>query len=138
MNGQCIKVLMGVLLLYGTVAGCSTMANRMDKFDKTVTAYNALIRWGDYQTAAGFRTKKDSVLVDTKSLKNIRVTSYEQKHVSFSTDGMTAYVIVEFGYYNEYSPRHRKYIDKQTWVYIDAIKDWRLDGDLPRFGAAGR
>ncbi len=138
MNGQRIKVLMGVLLLYGTVSGCSTMASRMDKFDRTVTAYNALIRWGDYQTAAEFRTKKDSVLVDTKSFKNIRVTSYEKKRVSFSTDRMTAYVIVEFEYYNEYSPRQRKYIDKQTWVYNDAIKDWRLDGDLPKFGAGGR
>ena len=114
------------------------MANRMDKFDRTVTAYNALIRWGDYQTAAEFRTKKSSGLVDTKNLKNIRVTSYERKHVSFSGDGMKAYVIVEFEYYNEYSPRQRKYIDKQTWVYNDAIKDWRLDGNLPRFGTAGR
>lgn len=120
------------------LTACSTIneSSQMDKLDKTINTYNALIRWGDYQGAAGYRIRKDNIPapLDMKSLKDFRVTSYETKQVTVSPDKAKAYVIVEFEYYNEYQPRSKKYVDKQTWMYNEQAKIWRLDGDLPKFG----
>jgi len=142
MNCLSTKLITGVCVCCITLAGCAAFeeAGQMDKFEKTVTSYNALIRWGDFMEAAAYRLKRDEqfTVLDTKHLKNIRVTSYERKSVAFAPDKMTAYVVMEFTYYNDYSPAHRRLVDKQTWVYDANTKVWQLDGDLPKFGVARR
>jgi hypothetical protein len=133
---QTIKVLIGTMAVIGGLSGCASFneASQMDKFDKTINTYNALIRWGDYQSAAGYRDKPSPI--DAKILKDIRVTSYETKRITFSEDKSTAHVVVEFAYYNEYHPASKRHVDNQTWVYSQQTKVWRLDGDLPKFGQA--
>ncbi len=134
-----LMILFLAVLLSGIVlSGCASLkrSGKMERFEKTVTNYNALIRWGDIQTAAKFilPAARPTGLIDNRNMKDIRVISYERKVTQFTPDKLTAYVVYVFEYVNDYSGRPQRYVDKQKWVYNEKSKVWRLDGRLPRFG----
>lgn len=123
------------LLLF--IDGCGTVKERkrIQTFQDDIKAYGKLIRWGDYEGASTYLRGPDgpSESVDTRALKEIRVTAYKMTGSEVLEDGTKAVVYVNIEFYNERQGRLKSIQDQQHWWYEDEIKRWYLDGDLPDF-----
>ncbi len=124
--------LAGVLL-----AGCMALGpeSKPRRLQNAVDHYNKFIRWSEYERAIAFleRAQQEAAYGAIKTLKDIRVTSYEIKRQTLAPDQNSAEFVVQFTYFNEYSAREREYTDRQNWVWYDDEGVWRKHGPLPRF-----
>ncbi len=140
MKSKDIRAAAGVLFTALAIVACSSIATaaRLEQLNRSVNAYNGMIRWGEYEKAAGFLDAGAPQATDMDALAHIRVTSYELKGSAFSGDEKTAKILVEFEFYHDYSGRQRTYLDEQTWVYKAASASWSLTSGLPAFGVSPR
>ena len=119
------------------IPGCATIREyeQQESFDKTADAYSVALRWGNFEVANGFRTQKadDQYTPDYAYLKNIRVTYYELKAVTVSSDSTMVQQTVEIKYYHIDELVEKELYDLQLWKYDSEEKKWRLHSKLPDF-----
>jgi hypothetical protein len=121
------------------VAGCASndVKRRVEDLDKTVRAYEKLIRWGYFEDAAAFRRARPSsptpLAYNADRYRDIRVTSYDEAKRTLSSTGKEAAVVSEIGFYRTDMGIVKALRYPQLWWYSATEKHWFLDSDLPDF-----
>ncbi len=143
-------ILLLTLLAVVLGSGCSKMKGAIDddkrsmRYDDTIKAYMAAIRWGYYDVAAGFIRYRDDKLqdmepaeeLDYEFLEGVRVSQYllrDQRPTSVP-DEMRVTVTWSF-YHTDYG-KVNTIMDLQLWWYEADENSWYLDGTLPDFKGA--
>jgi hypothetical protein len=120
------------------MAACSSQAGIRDQFEKSVRAYNRMLRWqevenagityieprlnDDFQKQAEFLKKRGTTITDFR----IITTQYYQEK-------KTGDVVAEFDYYILPSNRIKTITYHQEWFFQEDIKNWKLRSGLPLF-----
>jgi hypothetical protein len=131
-----------VLLLcavFAIVSACSSLRSSREELKDTVTAYNDLLRWNEFNKAKNF--VDDSVRKEFESsaqaAKNARIADYRILNADFEAQNGDQIVEVEFDYYVSPTYLVKTLLDKQKWSYIyvekDKRKHWRLMTPMPDF-----
>ena len=128
------KYVVLTLLLMGC-AGLDMGKENWKKFDETSRAYIMALRWGEYETAYGFKRppKIDDEVPDSQDLSDVRVTSHRIKQTILSEDKMIVMQIVDFQYYRMRNVTVKTVTDRQKWEYDEEKKRWYLISGLPNF-----
>ncbi len=109
--------------------GCAS--ERIRLLDDTLKVYGDTIRWGRFEDAAQMAINKPTF--DEKTVANIKVTSYKERHQEVDEDGKAAKSMVEIRYYNKEIGQEHTVIDKQEWKYFEDPDGWMLTSDMPEF-----
>ncbi|MEJ2728491.1 MAG: hypothetical protein P8185_08270 [Deltaproteobacteria bacterium] len=128
------KYVVLTLLLMGC-AGLDMGKENWKKFEDTSRAYLMALRWGEYETAYGFKRPPniDDEIPDFHDLRDVRVASHRVKQTIISEDQMTVKQIVDFQYYRMRNVTVKTITDRQKWEYDEGKKRWYLISDLPNF-----
>ena len=128
------KYVVLALLLMGC-AGLDMGKENLEKFEDTSEAYLMALRWGEYETAYGFKRRPNSYdeIPDFHDLRDFRVTSHRIKQTIISEDKMTVQQIVDFQYYRMRNVTVKTMTDRQKWEYDEEKERWYLITDLPKF-----
>jgi hypothetical protein len=125
------------MLLALSLSGCAAVddSKKTITYDKALWQYETAIRWVDFSTANSLRRLEDSSAYtpDLKTLKDIKVTSYNVINRTTSEDHAEVRLTVEIVYYNDRSMKLATIIDNQVWKYDPAIKGWYITTPLPPF-----
>jgi hypothetical protein len=128
------KFVVLTLLLIGC-AGLDIGKENLKKFEETSRAYIMALRWGEFETAYGFKRPPsiDDEVPDFQDLRDVRVTSHRVKQTIISEDEMIVMQIVDFQYYRMRNVTVKTVTDRQKWEYDEEKKRWYLISDLPNF-----
>jgi hypothetical protein len=128
------KYVVLALLLMGC-AGLDMGKENLKKFEDTSRAYLMALRWGEYETAYGFRRRPNShdEIPDFQDLRDLRVTFHRVKQTIISEDEMTVNQIVDFQYYRTRNIIVKTTTDRQIWEYDEEKGRWYLISDFPDF-----
>ena len=122
------------LALSLAAAGCGWKGkDRMTGFRETFHAYSGYLRWGDFHRAAAFSTARhaQAAKATIARLDNIRVTAVTSSNWSPDESQERISGSVKIQYYLPERGVVRETTQRQTWLWLEEIKDWRLDAGLP-------
>ncbi|QSA97054.1 hypothetical protein [Methylococcus sp. EFPC2] len=117
------------ILALGLTA-CSHDLHTM-KMEEALANYGAAIRWGSFERAADFQSVRRAL--DSKSLQDIHISSYDPIYRKELDEGDRAEQIVEIRYYREDEGVEKSVTDRQAWRYDREKQQWFLESDLPKF-----
>ena len=120
------------------LAACSNYVYDLrGKFDESVTKYNNLYRWNEFEKASLFAADpiRDAFVTRAKAAKNVKIVDYRILSTQYSEENRRATVEAEFDYYFISTALVKTLHDTQEWVYIEqpGVKGWRLMTLLPEF-----
>ena len=119
-----------------SLAGCAAVddSKRNITYDKATRHYENAIRWSDFKTANNFRRPAPGTIQPQEdTLKNIKVTGYEQTGSILSNNDMEAQLTVEITYYRLDGVKLITVTDIQEWKYDSELKAWYITSPLPTF-----
>ena len=129
-------ILLGCLL----VCACANQAVVCEEFEKSMKAYNKLLRWHEVENAGMLYLEpeqRDSFRTSAEALrkKEVTITDYRILTSECPPGKNSASVLAEFDYYIMPSNRIKTLTYKQEWSYreINASKSWKLKSGLPAF-----
>jgi hypothetical protein len=110
---------------------------KMDPIDKVLMAYEAAVRWNEFDEAAEFvdplvRIEKPLSDLERERFKQIQVTSYEVKRKHIGDDG-TVEQVVEIRLIGRNTQIERMVTDHQKWRWDPEAKTLWLVTGLPDF-----
>lgn len=110
---------------------------KVDPIDKVLTAYEAAVRWNEFDEAAEFvdplvRVKQPLSDLERERFKQIQVTSYEVKRKHINEDGSVEQV-VEIRLIGRNTQIERMVTDHQAWRWDPEAKTLWLVSGLPDF-----
>jgi hypothetical protein len=138
MNISSRRGLFTVLALVATtvfLAGCPS--NPVDKSrGETFKQYETIIRWSQWDAAAGFiapeyLAEHPISRLDMDRLRLFRVTAYTVRSTGVYDEGMTARQVVEIKMFNANQAVERTILNEQEWRYHENVKRWLLHSGLP-------
>jgi hypothetical protein len=129
-----------VLLLVSCMilTACPAGMGLREEFDKSVRAYNRMLRWQELENAGMIYLEKelrDDFMKKAESLKRrgVTLTDYRILTSECLPEEKTGEAIAEFDYFILPSNRMKTATYRQQWVYQDMIKSWKLKSGLPAF-----
>lgn len=132
-----VKVIVCVVCL--TLAACaSSQTGLSDEFDRSVKAYNRLLRWHEIESAGITYIDpeiREEYLKQADILKKrgLSITDYRILSSRYLPEKKTGDVITEFDYYILPSNRVKTISYRQDWMYQKEISSWKLKSGLPPF-----
>lgn len=120
------------------VTACVSDSGLREEFEKSMRAYNRMLRWQEVE-AAGMtyidKDQRDEFMSQAESLRRRGVTLADFRILTFEClpDKKTGDVVAEFDYFILPSNRIRTVTYRQEWVYQDPVKSWKLKSGLPPF-----
>lgn len=134
------RLLVLVALLTLLLAGCATN-QRSDALTKTLNAYAGVVRWGDFGSALQFidpklRAQKAPSQLEMGRFDQYRVTGYDDGQGAVPSGENEVRQVVAISMVNNNTQAERTVIDRQTWRYDPAAKQWWLVTGLPDLAAA--
>lgn len=121
-----------------TMTACVSDSGLREEFEKSMRAYNRMLRWQEVE-AAGMtyidKDQRDEFMSQAESLRRRGVTLADFRILTFEClpDKKTGDVVAEFDYFILPSNRIRTVTYRQEWVYQDPVKSWKLKSGLPPF-----
>ena len=122
------------------LTGCASVTHigLSEEFDRSVKAYNRMIRWHEIENAGVtyFDPKlRDQYLKQAESLKKRGLTVADFRVLSLKClpEHKSGNAIAEFDYYIMPSNRVKTVSYHQEWVYQESIKSWIVKTGLPVF-----
>ena len=133
-----IKVLLCIVCLMQTACATHIHKSLSDELDRSVKAYNRLIRWHEMENAVMTYTdpeQREEYLkqVDTIKKRGLSVTDFRILSTRYLPEKKSGAVVAEFDYYILPSNRVSTISHRQEWVYQESIKSWKLKNGLPPF-----
>lgn len=134
----CRRVLRLALLVWVAVLLSACGVKRNDDLKSTLYAYQSLIRWGDFEQAAGMvdpaHLKQHPISrLDWERYKQVQVAGYRASDpLPSGEDEVQLTVEIEFVNIHTQSPR--SIIDRQVWRFDREAKRWLLTTGLPDLG----
>lgn len=127
-----------VLFSYVMLTGCAaaTQVGMSEEFDRSVKAYNRMLRWHEIDNAAATYIDpmlRDEYLKQAESLKKrgLTVADFRILSITCHPENKSGDAIAEFDYYMMPSNIIKTVSYRQEWVYRDSIKSWILKTGLP-------
>jgi len=121
-----------------TLTGCATQTGLIEEFDRSVKAYNRLLRWHEIESAG--MTYIDPDLreeflkrADILKKRGLSVTDFRILSTTYLPEKRSGDVVAEFDYYILPSNRVKTISYRQEWVYQENTKSWKLKSGLPLF-----
>jgi hypothetical protein len=104
--------------------------------DTTLTQYEQIIRWSQWEGAAGFLSPESMVdkpmtRLDMDRLRLFRVTQYIVRSGVPSDGGLGFRQAVEIRLFNRNQATEKYLIDQQEWRYNTESERWLLHSGLP-------
>ncbi len=130
-----LLLLVSAVTLVAAAPGCGRI--KEDKkamlLESATSAYRQSIRWGYFQSAAGFVHPDERGEIDMDALNNVRVTGYEviQQPVIGAND--QAVQVVQIEYVLDDRQTLKSLSDRQVWRYDEKDGAWWLHSPLPAF-----
>ena len=134
-----MRVIHGVLLALSLFLGaCATQSSLTEELDKSVKAYNRMLRWHELENAVmtfGDSEQREASLTRAELLKKqgISITDFRILSTRYVPDRKAGDVVAEFDYYILPSTRVKTISHRQEWLYQKDIKGWKLKNSLPAF-----
>ncbi|MDD5287372.1 MAG: hypothetical protein PHD54_16090 [Desulfuromonadaceae bacterium] len=134
-----IRIKRALLLVACMVlTACATEMGLRDEFDKSMKAYNRMIRWNEVENAGMTFLEeelRDDFMKKAEALKKRGVTMTDFRILTFEClpEKKSGESIAEFDYFILPSNRIRTTTYRQKWIYQDTIKRWKLISGLPQF-----
>ena len=131
-----VKVFLYVICL--TLTACATHTGLSEEFDRSMKAYNRMLRWHEIENAVMTYSdpeQREENLKQAEILKKrgLSVTDYRILSSQYLPEKKTGDVVTEFDYYILPSIRVKTISYRQEWVYLESIKSWKLKSGLPSF-----
>ena len=129
----------GVLLIMCLImTACSTQTAMRDACEKSMRAYNRMLRWQEVENAGMTYfepEQRDEFMKGAESLKRRGVTLTDFRILTFEClpDRKSGDVVAEFDYFILPSNRIKSVTYRQKWVYKDDLASWKLTSGLPAF-----
>jgi hypothetical protein len=132
----CITCLM--LTACASLSGLNEKFDRSKEFDRSVKAYNRMLRWHEVENAGMTYVdpeQREEYLKRAAALKKrgLSVTDFRILSSKYLPEKKSGDVIAEFDYYIMPSNRVKTVSDRQEWVYREETKSWQLKSGLPPF-----
>lgn len=135
-----IKWIRTSLLLFLCVAltACTTQMGLRDEFDKSIKAYNRMLRWHEVENAGMTYLDKDArpdFMKNAEAMKKrgVNFTDYRILTTECLPEKKSGEVVAEFDYFVLPSNRIKTTTYRQEWIYLDLLKSWKLKNGLPAF-----
>lgn len=124
-----------MLLLVAFIAGCAGN-KRDDSLVTTLNAYQATMRWGDFQRALDFvspdyREEHPLNAIDSARYQQVRVVGYDEGGGPTPAGEGKVRQTVKIGLVNLHTQRERFVIDQQVWEWDRDAQRWWLSTGLP-------
>ena len=131
-----IKGLLCILCL--TLTACATQTGLSEEFDRSVKAYNRMLRWHEIENAVMTYSDPEQreerlKQADTLKKRGLSVTDFRILSSRYLPEKKSGDVLAEFDYYILPSNRVKTISSRQEWVYLENIKSWKLKSGLPAF-----
>jgi len=110
-----------------------------EDLQNTVTEYNDLLRWGEFNKAKLYTDTsiREEFEASAKNAKNVKIVDYRVLSTDFEAEKGEQIVEVEFDYYTSLTNVVKTSLDKQKWSFVyvkeEKKKRWRLMSPLPEF-----
>jgi hypothetical protein len=138
---QCYRhVMLFVVLMLCSCAYAqqAKQANIGEELDRSVKAYNRMVRWYELENAVMTYTEseqRDEYLKQAGTFKKrgISITDFRILSTRYVPEKQTGDAVAEFDYYILPSNRIKTISHHQEWVYLENIKSWKLKNGLPPF-----
>ena len=135
-----MRVLLTGLLLSASLmlTGCASVTGVSEGFDKSVNAYNRLLRWHEIDSAGTTymaADQQESFLrqADLLRKRGLSITDYRILSSRCLPEARTGEAVTEFDYYILPSNRIKTISYRQEWVYLEEGNGWKLKSGLPLF-----
>ncbi|HCE66102.1 MAG: hypothetical protein A2X82_14050 [Geobacteraceae bacterium GWC2_55_20] len=121
-----------------TMTACVSEMGLREEFEKSMRAYNRMLRWQEVENAGMTyvdKEQRDEFMRNAESLRRRGVTLTDFRILTFEClpDKKTGDVVAEFDYFILPSNRIKTVTYRQEWVYRDLLKSWKLKSGLPPF-----
>lgn len=133
------RVITGLLCIVClTLSACATRTGLSEELDRSVKAYNRMLRWHELENAVMTYSEpeqREEYLKRGEILKKrgISVTDYRILSTRYLPEKQTGDVVAEFDYYILPSNRVKTVSHRQEWVYQGSSNSWKLKNGLPPF-----
>jgi hypothetical protein len=130
MKGAVWAILLCGLLL----AGCASVFDfrREEVFEDSAKRYGRLIRWSDFESAKAYLAPAEPGAKTTLP-KNVRVTDYEVKQMTYAEGKRRVVQVVDISYFLANDPRIKTLQDQQLWEFDSDREAWLLKSGFPNF-----
>ena len=120
------------------LAACATQTGLSEEFDRSVKAYNRMLRWHEIENAGMTyidqgQQEEFQKQAETLKKRGLSVTDYRILTSRYLPEKQVGDVVAEFDYYILPSNRIKTISYRQEWVYLENIKSWKLKSGLPVF-----
>jgi hypothetical protein len=121
-----------------TLTACATGMGLREDFDKSIKAYNRMLRWQEVESAGMAFVEvelRDDFMKKAAMLKKkgVTLTDYRIVASEYLPEKKSGEVIAEFDYFILPSNRMKTNTYRQQWVYQEGINSWKLKSSLPTF-----
>ena len=119
-----------------TLAACATHTGLSEEFDRSVKAYNRMLRWHEIENAGMTYMEpeqREEFLKQAEALKKrgISVTDYRILSSQCFLEKKTGDALAEFDYYLLPSNRIKTISYRQEWLYHEDTRSWKVKSRLP-------
>lgn len=128
--------LLAITYLLLTACQVASISERTEakKLNDTLSAYEAVVRWGSLEQAYGFLTPDLSAQTEIPAgLANVRVTGYEllSGPGKLTTHKVTQTVAIDYVLKDQQVVR--RLTDRQSWEYDEKEGEWQRSNPIPAF-----
>ena len=133
-----MKIILRSLLIITTAALLAGRPQTKEQkgLSETLQQYETIIRWAQWDAAAGFISpeyleENPITRLEMDRLRLFRVTAYIVRSSTPGADGKEVLQTVEIRMFNNQQLRERTTLDNQHWKYDEQSERWLLHSGLP-------
>jgi len=135
MNFLRVGLLLAICL---AMTACVSDTGIRDDFEKSMRAYNRMLRWQEVENAGMTyvdKEQREAFMQKAESMRRRGVTITDFRILTFEClpEKKTGDVVAEFDYFILPSNRIKTLTYRQDWGYQDPPKSWKLKSILPAF-----
>ena len=127
--------ILALIALAALLAACIPSKKEKD-LDSRLLQYEQMIRWSQWDGAAGFIApeyleENPITNLDMERLRLFRVTNYSIRSATPLGDGSEFTQVVQISMFNRNQAVERQIIDQQLWRWDEEREVWMLHSGLP-------
>jgi len=124
-----------VLITLLTACDAYQIKKKTNNLDDTITHYGVALRWAQHQDLYSYYVSPNGTKppADLDSLREISVTGVKVTEKIINEDLTKATVKTTVTYFIKTQGSIRELKLNQKWWYNETIKQWFIDGELPKF-----
>lgn len=121
-----------------TLTACATRTGFGEELDRSVKAYNRMLRWHELENAVATYSDPEQQEDYQKQVEDIKkrgvsITDFRILSTRYLPEMQSGDVVAEFDYYILPSNRVKTISNRQEWVYREKSRSWKLKNGLPSF-----